>query len=145
MQLKKRNSILTEKDVQDILGTAGWATRLLTDLGWRYGGPGGGPVNNILAGIDYLQIGFTGKFKFPHLGCGQQAVFVGSFIDKLKLQDGWIADYKFDYLSKEHPLDHQWIEYRSLNPTDPLLLIDPWNGIYKKYSRDGKLIGQGAL
>lgn len=80
-----------------------------------------GSLNNMQDSLFDFSFGLVGKDR---MGCGEQAGFVGEQMEGLKFQDKW----SFKIMSGfPNGLPHQWIEAHSSNPTDPVLIIDPWN------------------
>jgi hypothetical protein len=111
----------------------------MTQAGLRYDGSGW--KNNAIATLEYvydglaLQPGSGLYFKQPYLGCGQQSDFVINEETPLipKLQDNWSFDqpWKFD------PLFHQYVKAHDGNPSDPDIILDPYNNEYQLVPKGG--------
>ena len=57
----------------------------------------------------------------PYLGCGEQAGRLFPELDNVRYDDQWRFEWQQRYLPP-----HQWLEGRSSNPNDPVLVIDPF-------------------
>lgn len=112
------------KDVNAIRNTFNKYVTNLNNLGLRY--PGSPYINN-----------FWATFGAQYLGCYAQAYAVQQKLASSKYDDQWTfesAGSNFPHLQPQSTigvglLPHYWLRGISSNPTDPELIIDPWNNI----------------
>jgi RHS repeat-associated protein len=96
-----------------------------------------GAVNNVVSTLQRLNPFRKNKIL---KGCGEQT---GTLINDLlpiiaHADANWSVDEKYEFLSWDHILPHQWAEYTSSDPNDPRLVFDPWNNRYQIVPPGGK-------
>ncbi|HTA56899.1 MAG TPA: RHS repeat-associated core domain-containing protein [Candidatus Baltobacteraceae bacterium] len=118
---------LSPNDVQKLLNAARNATNDMTLNGERV--PGGN-TNNVLSTLQRLNP-FRKKPRL--LGCGEQTDKLIENLIPITLQTDnvWTADKQYQYLTPDHKLPHQWVNYTSNDIYDPTLALDPWNNRYQ--------------
>jgi RHS repeat-associated protein len=105
---------LSDRDVQTIFKTFHSVVDEMTANGER-----SSPwINNLLVSRDMLLLR-----EKRHLGCGEQAGRVYPALDNNHYDDNW----HFDWHERYFPLPHQWLVGVSDNPSDPNVVIDPYN------------------
>ena len=125
---------LSQQDVQRIINTAQQVTDEMTAEGER---TDPGWWNNF-----WSTVGSETGDPAPLLGCGEQAY-------KLELELEWQQtadpfDDTWTFIDQErgmswplppYPLPHQWVVAKSSNPSDPLIVLDPYNNKFYPVDR----------
>jgi RHS repeat-associated protein len=106
------------QDVQNIIANSNNVVTAMAQQGLRSPIP---EWNNIDATI-YIITG--GRLGHRYLGCGEQSDRVVADAQGRHYDDHWTFTIEHANL----PLPHQWVTAVSDNPTDPIVIIDPWNG-----------------
>ena len=116
-----------------------------------------GAWNNLARGINRATFGILFQ---PYQGCIDQATTVNSALVNKKFDDNW--DFEIDgggffhfepHMSFELPhhmfdgvlefptfpqfnaLPHHWLKGTSSNPKDPIIIMDPYNNVIRKFRR----------
>lgn len=116
---------LSEQDVNDIQKQFEQYVDQLNTTGLRY--PGSPYINNI---------GST--LGGSYLGCTDQAYGAQSKLSSVPTQDQWnfeLSGSNWPHIQPQATigvgvLPHHWVTGISNNPSDPKLIIDPWNNIF---------------
>jgi hypothetical protein len=76
----------------------------------------------------------------PYKGCGEQTDNVINNITPLPLDCNWEPQKQFEWGTRQHILPHQWVNYvNTTDPTDPSIVLDPWNNRYQLVPPGSKL------
>jgi RHS repeat-associated protein len=108
---------LSPADVTKIKTTFAKVVADLIAQGKRH--PANQYTNNVVSIINFITLGTVGT---PYLGCGEQASELWVVLTGGDYDDKWTFEYGRRYL----PLPHQWLRAVSSNPSDPVLVLDPW-------------------
>lgn len=115
---------MSEKDVQRMREVFERTARNMTDAGVRTDPPS---RNN----WEITKYRFTlGRGGHDYSACGDQSDYMQSVFEGLPhLDDGWTFESQgavfLDPTDERFPI-HYWFEGRSDNPTDPIVVVDPW-------------------
>ena len=110
---------MSPADVQKIINLVNQSIQNMTKNGER----SGWGSNNLRVALDLL----LGRFP-RHLGCGEQADRTENDLGPLvkTLDNKWTPIRKQTYVPP-----HQWDEYHSDDPNDPIIVVDPFfNRVY---------------
>ncbi len=116
---------LSPGDVLNILGTFDRTVTGMTGAGLR---TSPGSWNNVNRSLYDITGGLAGK-KF--MGCGEQAANLQHQLNNGAYDDKWSFTLQGSNLPQSQPGfglsgPHWWVEGRSSNPDDPVLVLDPW-------------------
>ena len=122
---------LSARDVNRIRSTFREAVSQMTMTGQRRDP---GLINNFSSGWNELTNGRVGS---PYLGCEEQASTLQPQLSGQQYDDKWkllVVGSDWPHLQSHSPLGisplpHWWIEGISSNPSDPILIIDPWKNL----------------
>ncbi|MBI5169914.1 MAG: hypothetical protein HZA61_10530 [Candidatus Eisenbacteria bacterium] len=94
----------------------------------------GPPVVNNIVRSAHMASG--GRIGHAYLGCGEQAAVVQNDMYKLRTRDNWTFVVEGSYLPQWEPGfgltgNHFWLTARSSNPSDPVIVLDPWRGEWR--------------
>lgn len=106
---------LSPADVQKIYDTFNGTVNSMTAGGSRNPNP---YLNNLSSSLNRLTGGAAGK---PYLGCADQEAVTRDQLQKRVYEDTWT-------FTQQSNLVHRWGEARSSNPSDPVIIYDPWRG-----------------
>jgi RHS repeat-associated protein len=107
---------LSASDVFKIIQTFRETVQIMTKTSCRHPNP---YWNNLLA---FLHISTGGLLGRDYLGCGGQAEFLNTSLRQEMYEDEWIFE-----VVPAGPF-HQRSRATSSNPTDPIIIMDPWTG-----------------
>lgn len=96
-----------------------------------------GLMNNYSRSLNDLTGGMLGS---PFKGCIEQADVLQNVLSSGKYDDKWsfnLVGSDLPHLEPQltfgfNPFAHHWVEAVSSNPSDPVLIIDPWRNIIKQ-------------
>ena len=130
---------LSPNDLQQLLNAARNAVNDMNLNGQRI--PNGN-LNNILSTLQRLN---PFRKKPPLKGCGEQTDNVINKLTPIILHTDnvWTPDKQYEYLTPDHILPHQWVNYTSNDPNDPTLALDPWNNRFQIIPPGGSLNNGG--
>lgn len=123
---------LSPTDVQNILD---WYLQQLRDLTAAGRRTDPGWWNNMSRSFNDVTDGLVGHH---YLGCGEQARAVQAQLQSRDYDDKWsfvvTGDNVFQMDYDGNPaFSHWWLVAKSSNPFDPVLVLDPYRGIYRKF------------